>query len=306
MHGLVKFGQLRRRLPLVGGPGDLGIPFRGWYGFRGFKSASVGSPAFKLRRSSDSATSDINILAGGVQDIATITSFKGGASLSIAEIYDLTGNGFHAIPPAQINEGPFTQNLLNGMGGFDNSAGTPGVSGPLYVAANDPVDFNSASLGSLSMYAVINSTDPTFSYASFMASNNNEWTGLDVGNLFPHNHLQFEVKNEGGVEFSLQQTTGISINNWYAWASTLYFQPSGSNSFFNINNAITSAFGDLSDTNLETTNNHFCFLGDENPNPWIGYCVEAGWYMTLGSGLAGWTLAQTQAIISNARSFWNF
>jgi len=66
------------------------------YGFSKLLNSYVGS-ACRVRRSSDSAETDIGFDANGYLDVATLASFQGtAAETTLVTLYDQTGNGNHA------------------------------------------------------------------------------------------------------------------------------------------------------------------------------------------------------------------
>jgi hypothetical protein len=77
------------------GPGDIVSGATAWWGLRAYSLATAGTKAINIRASGDNATTDINTLANGNLDVATVSSFltTHGGSAFIAKKYDQTGNG---------------------------------------------------------------------------------------------------------------------------------------------------------------------------------------------------------------------
>ncbi|AWX82086.1 hypothetical protein DQB71_17085 [Klebsiella pneumoniae subsp. pneumoniae] len=73
-------------------------------------SPGYSGPAIRVRRSSDSAETDIGFDANGNLDTATMLSFSGSASLYVSVWYDQSGNGLHA-----------TRSTLDGQGRIVNN-----------------------------------------------------------------------------------------------------------------------------------------------------------------------------------------
>ena len=73
------------------GPGDIVGGATAWWGLRGYARGSVGMKSVRLRRDSDNAEQDFLILRGGALDVASITTFKGGANLFVVKLYDQAG-----------------------------------------------------------------------------------------------------------------------------------------------------------------------------------------------------------------------
>jgi lysophospholipase L1-like esterase len=97
-------------------------------------AGAYAGPLFRLRRSSDGATLDVGAQAGGdYPDYAAIAVWAGSATLTVATLYDQTGNGRHltqavvanqpSFDPAQAT-GHVVPILIDGYG-RSSSAGLP-------------------------------------------------------------------------------------------------------------------------------------------------------------------------------------
>lgn len=92
------------------GPGDI-LSFAHWYGFRAYSAATAGTKAIRVR-GADTVESDINTLANGSLDAATLAAFivTHGAS-TVVTIYDKVGtadltNATAANQPTVTTNGP--------------------------------------------------------------------------------------------------------------------------------------------------------------------------------------------------------
>jgi len=98
------------------GPGDV-VSFTGWWGLRAYNAAyATGSNnAIKIRRASDSTTSNIVILASGALDVATATTFCASTTCFVAEAYDQTGGGAHMLQATAGNQPQLIFNCIGSL-----------------------------------------------------------------------------------------------------------------------------------------------------------------------------------------------
>jgi hypothetical protein len=96
------------------GPGDVVTGATAFYGLRAYNKAyATGTNhAINIRRTSDSTTTDINILTNGSLDVATATSFCAATTCFVDTIYDQVGT--HTLIQATTTAQPqLTFNCLN-------------------------------------------------------------------------------------------------------------------------------------------------------------------------------------------------
>jgi hypothetical protein len=92
------------------GPGDIAT-FVAWYGFRAYSAAKCGTKCIRVVRASDSAQQDINSLATGALDAASLTSFLAATTGKLVTMYDQAGTndltqGTDANRPTISTNGP--------------------------------------------------------------------------------------------------------------------------------------------------------------------------------------------------------
>src|SRR5881394_3826484 len=75
------------------GPGDIET-FTAWWGLRAYSSATRGSAAVRLKRSSDNTEGDIATLSTGALNLLD-AFFDGSTTFWITTLYDQTGGGIH-------------------------------------------------------------------------------------------------------------------------------------------------------------------------------------------------------------------
>jgi hypothetical protein len=125
--------------PTYAGPGDVVPNALVWFGLRAYSAATVGTAAIRLIRSSDSAQSDFNTLSTGALDTASISSFIGGGSATVAKWYDQSGNSRDATGGATkpaLPLGPPPAVVFNGSALLQFS---------LVAAHSQPFSFSSVS-----------------------------------------------------------------------------------------------------------------------------------------------------------------
>jgi hypothetical protein len=91
--GMPFFGK-KVAAPTYVGPGDVVSGATAWYGLRAYNAAYVaGGPAqaINVRRQSDNATQDINVLATGALDTATAATFCAATTCFVTTFYDQSG-----------------------------------------------------------------------------------------------------------------------------------------------------------------------------------------------------------------------
>lgn len=282
------------------GPGDvLGASlFTAFWGFRAFSSATIGTRAVQLRRSSDSTTMDALTLADGTLNAAAITAFKGAGTVAVAKMYDQTGNGHDLVPTNSTFEQAFTQNVLNGMGTYDNHNGNA-------TAYRTNTTFTILDTWSNCFYSVFKSVAPNpNSFQNIGASGDNE-IGLIADRDSPF--ASVSVKNEGGNPDGALFDNSVAEMTWHAVVGVVN-QNAASTSFLQID---TQALGPFASGPLVgNPNNLFatmCMWGEDgggpNTNVLIGYGAEGAWFATPTPN-APWTQAQATALIANAKAFW--
>jgi hypothetical protein len=97
------------------GPGDVVSGATAWYGLRAYNAAyATGSnKAINVRRASDNATSDINILSTGALDVATASTFCALTTCFLTKAYDQSG---HSFDYSQATAGSQAQLIFNCLG----------------------------------------------------------------------------------------------------------------------------------------------------------------------------------------------
>lgn len=125
------------------GPGDLGISFTYWGGFRAYSAATVGTKAVQLKRASDNATQDINTLADGSFDAASAATFCNATTCVVSKLYDKVGANdmSGAIAPDYIaNGGPSSLPVMTMTSNSKQLSGTAALStitaSSLYTVTN--------------------------------------------------------------------------------------------------------------------------------------------------------------------------
>ena len=108
------------------GPGDLGISFTFWGGFRAYSLATAGTKAIRVQ-ATDTTQTDINTLANGTLDKATLDAFiLAHGACKVVTIYDKVGTndltqGNDSLRPL------VTANALNSSYGMTSVNTTPTV-----------------------------------------------------------------------------------------------------------------------------------------------------------------------------------
>jgi hypothetical protein len=93
------------------GPGDIQA-FTFWCGFRAYSAATAGTKAIRVVRASDSTQTDINTLANGNLDAATLTTFLTATTGNVVICYDKAGTNDLGL--STLGVGPVvTANALN-------------------------------------------------------------------------------------------------------------------------------------------------------------------------------------------------
>jgi hypothetical protein len=106
------------------------VSFLGWWGLRAYSTATAGTKAVRLIRSSDSTQQDINTLANG--NLNTSDAFFDGSTYKVVTLYDKTGNARDLTQATDANRPVFTLSGLNGLPivstststGMDSGAGS--------------------------------------------------------------------------------------------------------------------------------------------------------------------------------------
>src|SRR5678816_1891867 len=79
------------------GPGDIVASAKSFWGLRAYTNASIGGNCIDVKRASDNTTNTFVTVAGGLVDVASITTFLAATTGTVTKAYDQTGNGFHLI-----------------------------------------------------------------------------------------------------------------------------------------------------------------------------------------------------------------
>jgi hypothetical protein len=92
------------------GPGDI-VAFTWWGGFRAYSAATAGTAAIRVVRASDSAQTDINTLADGTLDAATLATFLTATTGKVVTVYDKVGTN-HVTQGTDGNRPTVTANAI--------------------------------------------------------------------------------------------------------------------------------------------------------------------------------------------------
>jgi hypothetical protein len=128
------------------GPGDIVSGAQAWWGLRAYSAATAGTKAINIRASGDNATTDINTLANGDLDVATVSSFLGihGGNAFVTKLYEQTGGGADQIQATAANQ---PQLILSGLGSLPVMK---------FVAANNSYFETSVSFSPSSHWTMMN------------------------------------------------------------------------------------------------------------------------------------------------------
>lgn len=120
------------------GPGNVIAGAVNWWGIRGYSSGSIGRLAVRLRRDSDNAEADFNVISKGGLDATAIAAFAGGANLFVSVLYDQVG-GVHLSQPTTTKQPQFTPNSIGVKPTlFWNDANSPSLFATLPGTINQP------------------------------------------------------------------------------------------------------------------------------------------------------------------------
>ena len=118
------------------------------YSLRLLKSSYTGSPAIRIRRSSDNSETDIGFTSSGDLDEAALIAFTGSGDGFVRTWYDQSGNNNHAI-----NTNVATQPQLVFAGVVNKMNGRPSLKGS--VARNTRLERTPTSAITINQYSVV-------------------------------------------------------------------------------------------------------------------------------------------------------
>jgi hypothetical protein len=104
------------------GPGNVAAA-TAWWGLRAYTTASIGTNAVRLRRSSDNVEQNFVTVAGGGLDLVAINTFRGAANLFVVTLFDQTGGGNHMQQVTAGVQPILTLNALGSRPAMDDVAG---------------------------------------------------------------------------------------------------------------------------------------------------------------------------------------
>lgn len=263
--------------PFYSGPGDVVPGATAFWGVRAYSRAAgnANTPAINVRRSSDNATMDINVLSAGALDVATLNAFLASTTGYVTIWYDQTGNGNHMVQATAANQPQII------------------TSGPSSLPT---LLFSSASATSMA-WAAPTIAQP-YSYVS---------VGIRTGNLGSNsamigNGSYHAVMFYGSSNHAVMQaggTTGASIAETDNSRHSFIGVANAALSTLSVDGTITSAGLTSADTaSISST----VWLGQVLPSTWLltGDMMESGiWPSAL-------TTTQQANLTANQRAYFGF
>src|SRR5215204_3185730 len=89
------------------GPGDVVAGAGGWWGLRAYSAATIGTPAIRLIRASDSTQQNFVTLSDGKLDVASITTFLASTTGKVVTLFDQSGSGRDATQATDASRPAF-------------------------------------------------------------------------------------------------------------------------------------------------------------------------------------------------------
>lgn len=240
--------------PSYVGPGDL-VSFTAWWGMRAYSAATCGTACIRVVRASDSAQSDINSLANGSLDAATLATFLTATTGKIVTWYDQVGTN----DLTQSNDAERPAVLANALG---SSYGTNFASAQARlvstgVTASQPYSF------------VVICRDPALATYGLFAIDNEAYAGWVV-DIFATG----TIRSYAGANFDT--ASGITANTWTA----MQFIANGASSVYARNGSESTG-----NAGAQALTNYPISLGYTVDGSFTGQAVEAGYIAgTISSG----------------------
>jgi hypothetical protein len=259
------------------GPGDVVAGAVSWWGVRAYSRATAGTRAINIRASGDNATTDINTLANGNLDVATVSAFLAthGGSAFVTAVYDQAGSS-NLTQPTAANQPPLTLSIIGSL---------PGIS------------FVNASVHQLSNNSVTAVTQPyTATAVAKRTGNTANYNGIFTGGV---SGLWFTGTTLGSIELESNTTVAVGGNtegNFHAIVGIA----STTNSFIYVD-ANSTGPGNAGTLSLPGSGT-VMYMGSDGAGADIltGAVNEAGiWHSAFSAG-------QAASMISNQRGYWGF
>jgi hypothetical protein len=191
------------------GPGDI-QSYTFWCGFRAYNAATAGTKAIRVVRASDSTQQDINTLANGNLDAATLTTFLTSTTGKVVTCYDKAGTN-DVTQSTDANRPAVTANAL-GTSYCMTFTGTTALISGSNENVSQPYFFS----------AIANKTAGD-SDRGIVSINNSSYGGATT---------QFQTANPFNIYAGTSVNSGaLSLSTWYALQALL----SGASSINRVN-----------------------------------------------------------------------